>query len=219
MRGPFDPAFDLLPATLPIFPLAGALLLPGGRLSLNIFEPRYIAMTRDALSSERLIGMIQPMEDDSGDRAPSVYPTGCAGRVIQFAETDDGRYLITLAGLCRFDIVREVPTIGGYRRVVPDFSSYRMDMEPAAGGAVDRDRLVKLLKPYLVLNKISVDWKAVAKTEDDKLVTSLAMVCPFEPKEKQALLEAATLAERGEVMIALLELAVLARDGEESLRH
>ncbi|MGH6959770.1 MAG: LON peptidase substrate-binding domain-containing protein [Dongiaceae bacterium] len=219
MRGPFDPSFESLPVTLPIFPLAGALLLPRGRLPLNIFEPRYIAMTRDALSSERLIGMIQPTEDETSERPPAVYPTGCAGRIIQFAETDDGRYLITLAGLCRFDVIREVPSLGGYRRVVPDFNRYRVDMESATGGAVDRDRLIKLLKPYLAFNKISVDWKAVATTEDDKLVTSLAMVCPFEPNEKQALLEAATLADRGNVMIALLELAVLVRNGEESARH
>jgi len=221
--GSFGPSFDTLPATLPIFPLAGALLLPGGKLPLQIFEPRYLAMTRDALASDRLIGMIQPLRQDSENEGlvshtAELYPIGCAGRITAYSETDDGRYLITLTGICRFAIQRELPTVGGYRRVVPDFARFRTDMDAAATANVDRQRLLKALHAYFAYQKISIDPAAVVDIPDDKLVTSLAMVCPFEAKEKQALLEAADLAERSRVMTALLELGVFAGH-DESPRH
>ncbi len=221
--GSFGPSFDTLPATLPIFPLPGALLLPGGKLPLQIFEPRYLAMTRDALASDRLIGMIQPLRQDSENEGlvshtAELYPIGCAGRITAYSETDDGRYLITLTGICRFAIQRELPTVGGYRRVIPDFARFRTDMDAAATANVDRQRLLKALHAYFAYQKISVDPAAVVDIPDDKLVTSLAMVCPFEAKEKQALLEAADLAERSRVMTALLELGVFA-DHDESPRH
>jgi uncharacterized protein len=221
--GSFGPSFDTLPATLPIFPLPGALLLPGGKLPLQIFEPRYLAMTRDALASGRLIGMIQPLRQDSENEglvshAAELYPIGCAGRITAYSETDDGRYLITLTGICRFAIQRELPTAGGYRRVVPDFARFRADMDAAATVNVDRQRLLKALHAYFAYQKISIDPAAVVEIPDDKLVTSLAMVCPFEAKEKQALLEAADLAERSRVMTALLELGAFAGQ-DEGLRH
>ncbi len=221
--GTFGPSFDTLPATLPIFPLPGALLLPGGKLPLQIFEPRYLAMTRDALASDRLIGIIQPLGQDSENEGPvshaaELYPIGCAGRITAYSETDDGRYLITLTGICRFAIQRELPTVGGYRRVVPDFARFRTDMDAAATANIDRQRLLKALHAYFAYQKISIDPAAVVDIPDDKLVTSLAMVCPFEAKEKQALLEAADLAERSRVMTALLELGVFAGHGE-SPRH
>jgi uncharacterized protein len=221
--GSFGPSFDTLPATLPIFPLPGALLLPGGKLPLQIFEPRYLAMTRDALASDRLIGMIQPLGQDSEteglvSHAAALYPIGCAGRITAYSETDEGRYLITLTGICRFAIQRELPTVGGYRRVVPDFARFRTDMDTAAAAEIDRQRLLKALHAYFAHQKISIDPAAVVEIPDDKLVTSLAMVCPFEAKEKQALLEAADLAERSRVMTALLELGAFAGQ-DEGLRH
>jgi len=221
--GSFGPSFDTLPATLPIFPLPGALLLPGGKLPLQIFEPRYLAMTRDALASDRLIGMIQPLRQDSEteglvSHTADLYPIGCAGRITAYSETDDGRYLITLTGICRFAIQRELPMAGGYRRVVPDFARFRTDMDAAATANVDRQRLLKALHAYFAYQKISIDPAAVVDIPDDKLVTSLAMVCPFEAKEKQALLEAADLAERSRVMTALLELGSFAGH-DESPRH
>jgi Lon protease-like protein len=218
-RGPFEPAFDALPANLPIFPLAGALLLPGGKLPLNIFEPRYLAMTRDALAGDRLIGMVQPTEPEAAGRPPAVYPIGCAGRIVSFSETDDGRYLITLAGLCRFRIRQELPETGGYRRVEADFAPFRSDMESEARAVVERDRLLTSLKLYFKLHGISADWKAIAGAADDKLVTTLAMICPFADAEKQALLESPDLTERSRMMIALIELALLSRDGGEAARH
>jgi len=221
--GAFDPSFDTLPATLPIFPLPGALLLPGGKLPLQIFEPRYLAMTRDALASDRLIGMIQPLGQQSEkeglvSHTAELYPIGCAGRITAYSETDNGRYLVTLTGVCRFAIQKELPTVGGYRRVVPDFARFRSDMDTAATASVDRQRLLKALRAYFNHQKISIDPGTVMDIPDDKLVTSLAMVCPFDAKEKQALLEAADLAERSRVMTALLELGAFTGQ-DDSLRH
>jgi len=225
-RGPFDPSFDELPGVVPIFPLSGVLLLPGGKLPLNIFEPRYLAMTRDALAGDRIIGMIQPAPyreaaPDAADSPwPPVYPTGCAGRITSFAETDDGRYLITLTGLCRFNLAEELALHpDGYRRVVPDFAPYRQDLEAEADAPIDRPRLCKALRAYFGLQGISVDWEAIEKTGDEKLVTSLAMICPFEPSEKQALLESANLTERCHRMTALMEMAVLNGAAEDTPRH
>jgi Lon protease-like protein len=208
--GPFDPTFEELPREIPIFPLPGALLLPHGRLPLNIFEPRYLAMTRDALAGARIIGMIQP--DATEDlRRPQVatYRTGCAGRIVQFAETPDGRYLITLAGLIRFDLGTELPLKDGDRRIVPDFAPYRSDME-GRPGKIERERLLAKLKQFLERHDIGADWKAIEMAPDEQLVNALAMMCPFGPSEKQALLEAPDIAARCETMIALLEMAVAA---------
>jgi Lon protease-like protein len=221
--GSFGPSFDTLPATLPIFPLPGALLLPGGKLPLQIFEPRYLAMTRDALASDRLIGMIQPLRQAAENEGlvshtAELYPIGCAGRITAYSETDDGRYMITLTGICRFAIQKEIPTVGGYRRVVPDFERFRTDMDAAATANVDRQGLLKALQAYFAYQKISIDPAAIVDIPDDKLVTSLAMVCPFEAKEKQALLEAADLAERSRVMTALLEFGAFAGQ-DESPHH
>src|SRR5437879_5895899 len=131
-----------LPAILPIFPLTGVLLLPRGRLPLNIFEPRYLAMTRGALGGERLIGMVQPSDPTVGGMNPPVYPIGCAGRLTQFSETDDGRFLITLTGVSRFRISEELPLLEGYRRVVPDWWPFGHDREHLGKPSFDRDRLI-----------------------------------------------------------------------------
>jgi uncharacterized protein len=221
--GDFAASFDRLPATLPVFPLPGALLLPGGKLPLQIFEPRYLVMTRDALSSERMIGMVQPRDQSFEAQGPvshaaALHPIGCAGRITAFSETDDGRFLITLTGICRFAIAREIPTVGGYRRVVPDFDRFRADLAREETAAIDRARLMKALQTYFAAQKIGIDLEAVAEVPDDKLVTSLAMVCPFDANEKQALLEAADLAERSRVMTALLELGVFPAAGDGA-RH
>jgi Lon protease-like protein len=208
--GPFDPTFDELPREIPIFPLPGALLLPRGHLPLNIFEPRYLAMTRDAIKGARLIGMIQPeAAEDLREPQVTTYRTGCAGRIIQFAETPDGRYLITLSGLIRFDIGPELPLKEGYRRMQPNFARYRADME-GSPGRIERDRLLSKLKQFLERHDIGADWKAIEKAPDEQLVNALAMMCPFGPPEKQALLEAPDVAARCDTMIALLEMAVAA---------
>ena len=218
-RGPFDPSFEQLPSALPIFPLTGVLLLPQGQLPLNIFEPRYLAMAADALRADRMIGMIQP-QDGAGDAGePAVYRTGCAGRMTSFSETDDGRYLITLTGVARFDIARELPRDRLYRRVVPDWQPYRSDLEDGAD-VIDRPRLLAALKPFFQRHRIAAEWPAVEATPDRRLVTTVAMACPFAPSEKQALLEARDLVERSRVMTALVEMAVLDRTaGGDAARH
>src|SRR5579885_2252551 len=173
-----------LPDVLPIFPLTGILLLPRGRLPLNIFEPRYLAMTRDALGGERLIGMIQPNEpqrDNTGGGAlnPPVYKVGCAGRITQFSETDDGRFLITLTGVSRFRVAEELPLVSGYRRIVPDWQAYPLDREPPGEPNFDRGRLIRGLKGFFALRRLEVDWQAIEKAPAEHLITSLAMACPF----------------------------------------
>ena len=206
-RGAFQPDFDDLPRVVPIFPLPGVLLLPGGRLPLNIFEPRYLAMVRDALSGERTIGMIQPCAEAPDLGAARVYETGCAGRVTAFSETDDGRYLITLTGVIRFDVKRELPPIEGYRRVVADYRRFRGDLEEEAS-EIDRERFLETLGCYFEANGIKGDWTAIEEAGDAALVTSLAMICPFAASEKQALLEAMSLPERARTMTAIMEMAV-----------
>ena len=213
--GSFAPRFEELPQSLPIFPLTGVLLLPRGKLPLNIFEPRYLAMTEDALHGDRLIGMVQPMEEDASGDQPSVFPVGCTGRVTQFSETEDGRYLITLTGLCRFRIDRELPLFCGYRRVVPDYSPYQSDFE-VERLSFDRARLLAALKVYLKLKQLSAEWDSIESAPGERLITCLSMICPFSPREKQALLESPTLAERVQVLTVLLEMAVLEGAGHDA---
>ncbi len=210
----FDPTYEALPDRLPVFPLPGALLLPGGRLPLNIFEPRYLAMVDAALSGGRLIGMIQPqdVEPDSEGAAPEVgsrplYQVGCAGRIVAFSESDDGRYLITLAGLIRFRVRAELPDdAGGFRIAAPDFRPYRRDLAEPEESLIDREELLAALRLYFGRHGLKADWAAIEKAPNDKLVTSLAMLCPFEPSEKQVLLEASTLTLRAEAMTTILRL-------------
>src|SRR5215468_7657439 len=196
-----------LPAILPIFPLPGVLLLPRGRLPLNIFEPRYLAMTRDALAGERLIGMVQPSEPADLRGNPPVYPTGCAGRITSFTETEDGRFLIALTGISRFRIREELPLLEGYRRVVPEWSEFADDLRSEDEPGFDRDRLLRGLKDYFRLYQMQADWDAITSVPGERLVTSIAMICPFEPSEKQALLEATDLDERARMLIAIVEMA------------
>jgi hypothetical protein len=201
------------PEIIPIFPLTGVLLLPRGRLPLNIFEPRYLAMTRDALGGERLVGMIQPSDPHEGGMHPAVYPIGCAGRITSFSETDDGRYLITLTGVSRFRIREELPLLSGYRRVVPEWGAFGGDLEPAEPG-FDRDRLIRELKSYFTQRQIDADWSLIDKAPAEHLVSSIAMLCPFAPSEKQALLEAADLDARAELLTALVEMASVTATAE-----
>ncbi len=206
-RGSFDPGFDGLPKILPIFPLPGVLLLPGGQLPLNIFEARYLAMVRDALGGERTIGMIQPLGGEGDVGAAKIYATGCAGRISAFSETGDGRYLITLSGLIRFEVERELPLLEGYRRAVPDYNRYRDDLETDTG-PFNREGFLKTLGAYLDVAGIEGDWSAIEDTDNEHLVTSLAMHCPFAAPEKQALLEAMTLPERAETLSAMMVMAI-----------
>jgi len=214
------PGTPALPAILPIFPLTGVLLLPRGQLPLNIFEPRYLAMTRDAMAGDRLIGMVQPQNPHQPMAGnPPVYPTGCAGVISEFAETQDNRLLITLTGLCRFRIGEELPLMSGYRRVVPDWTRFAADLAGEEDADFDRPRLLQSLKSYFNRYKISANWEALAAVRGERLIASLAMVCPFEPSEKQALLEAADLRARARLLTAIVEMAGLGSPTEGGARH
>jgi hypothetical protein len=205
-----------LPDAFPVFPLEGALLLPGGRLPLNIFEPRYLAMTEDAMAAGRLFGMIQPDRlAPEGPTGPALFRVGCLGRVVSFSEADDGRYLITLAGLVRFAVTEELSLHRGYRRVRADLARFAADLEaePPQPG-FDRTGLIAALRAYFASRSIEANWDAIGRMPDDTLVTTLCMVCPFEAPEKQALLEAPTPAERASALGVLLQIDTHAAGAE-----
>lgn len=198
-----------LPDILPIFPLSGALLLPGCRLPLTIFEPRYLQMVEDALDGDRMIGMIQPSDPDDEVLDPAIEPIGCAGRIASFRESDDGRYLLSLVGISRFEVVREIASDRLYRLVEPSWRRYRRDRGSVDAVRIDREELVANLRAYFHTRGLEANWRAIEESGNEELVNSLAMVCPFDWTEKQALLEATNLEERGRLVIALMNMAVL----------
>lgn len=216
----FSTEFHNLPASLPVFPLGGVLLLPYGRLPLNIFEQRYLAMTDDALRSERLIGIIQPTSEVEGQqKVPSLYKTGCAGRITAFSETDDGRYLVTLLGICRFDVEDEVDSTRGYRRVVPNWEPFRSDVVKRDKFDIDKERLLVALRGYFEKKAIDADWEAINRMNNVQLITTLAMICPFNATEQQALLVAEKIEDRASTMISLLEMASHEGDEIKDVKH
>ncbi|HTK36056.1 MAG TPA: LON peptidase substrate-binding domain-containing protein [Caulobacteraceae bacterium] len=206
-----------LPQVIPVFPLDGVLLLPHGMLPLNIFEPRYLNMIDDAMAGDRMIGMIQTQAGMGDDHArPPLAQIGCAGRITSYAETPDGRYLITLTGVCRFRAGPELPVQTPYRQIRAAFAPFEQDLgegEPEAPG-VDRPALLDALKCYLEHRGLDVDWKMAGEAPLEALVNSLSMALPFDQAEKQALLEAETLQARLQALTALLRIG--AADDEDS---
>ena len=205
---------DDLPQRVPVFPLNAALLLPGGRMPLNIFEPRYLEMIDAALASDRLIGMIQPALDGAlrEDGEPELCATGCLGRITSFSETGDGRYVIALQGVCRFRVVGEVESHRPFRvcKVVP----FAADLDEDQGAdTVDREALLQAFRDYLEANGLEADWESVSRAENATLVNALSMMSPYGPAEKQALLDAPDLRTRAETLIAITEMA-MARAGD-----
>ncbi|WP_435640560.1 LON peptidase substrate-binding domain-containing protein [Micavibrio aeruginosavorus] len=207
MGSDLPPELDDLPAEIPVFPLSGVLLLPHGQLPLNIFEPRYLSMVEDALKSHRIIGMIQPRGADNAH--PALFETGCAGRIVNFSETNDGRYLVTLRGVARFRVRSELDQgRNGYRRVRADWADFSSDLETVSCLNLDRPRLRGLLESYFELHGLSCDWNAVESATDNKLITCLSMICPLDAGEKQALLEAACCKARADLFMTILDMAV-----------
>jgi Lon protease-like protein len=236
MRSPTQTRYEDLPQELAIFPLSGALLLPWGRLPLNIFEPRYLNMVLDSLKTGRIFGMIQP-DPTKLNRAratteaagtdsniirlhpeppaePPIYNVGCAGRVASFEETDDGRILISLKGLIRFRVAEELQGTKGYRRVKPLYDEFKSDMDDAPKIDLDRDTMMERLKPYLDAQGMKVNIDVIKNLSDTTLITSLCMICPFDPREKQALLESPTLQQRAETLMTLLQMGVFESSGK-----
>lgn len=195
-----------LPDTIPVFPLPGALLLPRSRLPLHIFEPRYLAMIEDTMkTSARLIGMIQPRNGQmSGD--PKLHTIGCAGRLTAFSETEDGRYMITLSGISRFRVLEEVDGFSPYRRCKVSWTGFDKDLGPTEKDpGLDRDTFFPSLKAFFEAEELRTDWESLEDAEDELLINSLSMLCPFEPEDKQALLEAPSLETRRETLVTLIQ--------------
>jgi Lon protease-like protein len=203
----FHPRLEDLPETFPVFSLTGTLLLPQGHLPLNIFEPRYLAMVEDALGAGRYFGMVQPDKRLAcGENGPGLYRIGCLGRLSSFSETEDGRYLITLTGVIRFSIIEEVEMRRGYRRVRAALAGFGADLRPQeAGLPFARQVLLDALRRYFTTAGAEANWDTISTLNDNDLVTSLSMACPFLPEEKQALLEAKDNAARAGVLRLLLE--------------
>jgi Lon protease-like protein len=206
-----------LPSQLGIFPLSGALLLPRGQLPLNVFEPRYLALVDDAMSGTRLIGMIQPTEPEDKTLTPPLSAVGCVGRITSYREADDGRYLITLSGLCRFKVAEELQPGSPFRRVKPDYAPFAIDLATTPSDDFPRERLLAALKDYLSRRDLNADWHSVMSAPAETLVNALAMLCPFAPAEKQALLEAPGWPERVDTLVALLEMAGAPAPGGSTL--
>jgi hypothetical protein len=210
-----------LPSGIPVFPLSGALLLPKAELPLNIFEPRYLAMVDHALSADRVIGIIQPEMGHDSDRVPPLMKVGCAGRITAYAETADGRMLITLSGICRFQLVTELRVTTPFRQVGVSYHPYAIDLVSDAGAAgVDRPALLKAFRDFLTANNMKANWSEVDGAPTDVLVNTLSQIAPYDPQEKQALLEAPDLKTRAEVLVALTEMALsrMAPGGKQRLQ-
>jgi Lon protease-like protein len=210
-HGPSD-----LPDVIPVFPLPGALLLPRGQMPLNIFEPRYLAMIDDAMrSGQRLIGMIQPdVAHPGSELKPSLYKVGCAGRITQLAETGDNRYLLQLTGVARFRVEEELTVVTPYRQCRVTFAPYADDFVARKGeDAVDRKAVLAALTDFLRVNKLKADWKGIEEAPNEALVNALAMMSPYGPAEKQALLEAPDLKTRAEILVAVTEIELAKAQG------
>jgi Lon protease-like protein len=207
-----------LPEALPVFPLRGAILLPRASLTLNVFEPRYLALVNAALSGNRLIGVVQPSLDAGGAESPlgKDFPlrrVGCAGRIVSFTESDDGRVAISLAGIARFHLGRDVGTEEPFRICAVDFARYASDFMAGHGeDDVDRPRLIATLRSYLQANSLNADWERINNASTERLVNALAILSPYGPEEKQCLLEAKDLRARADALVALAEMELAARD-------
>lgn len=218
MKSPFLQAFADLPQELPIFPLSGAVVLPGVQLPLNVFEPRYLNMVAAALAREHLLGMVQPRGDVAHEDPPAVHRVGCAGRITSYSETNDGRIVLVLTGLCRFEIAEELPERDGYRRVRPDWSRFAADYDLEAGGIADRTRFMGSLRAFCDRRRVEVPWDDIGKMDDYDLVNLLCAHLPLGADDKQALLETDGIDARADLMRGLMDMSVFGGTAGEQ-RH
>ena len=217
MRNRFTFSFSELPSSLPIFPLSGAVLLPNGQLPLNIFEDRYLSMINDALSNSRLVGMVQP-KNNADKTQDELYATGCAGRIVSFSETRDDRYLIILAGVCRFDIKEEIECANGYRRAEVVWDRFSDDLGDDDTD-LDSSDLIESARRYTEQRKLSVDWSALDHLEPRELVDTLACSLPFSPQDKQGLVETVVIRDRVQLLTALCEFGAVEANEGSSVAH
>ncbi|GAA0418787.1 LON peptidase substrate-binding domain-containing protein [Cocleimonas flava] len=200
---PFMQSFDQLPSTLPVFPLANAVVMPGGHLPLNIFEPRYINMLQDAMENHRLIGMIQPRDESA---KPELYNIGCAARITRYEETNDGRLEISLTGLCRFEIKDEIVTTRGYRLIVPDWSKFARDYDDQSEPDVATQKsFISALKSYFNQTDMKLDWEVMEKLDSENLLNALFYFLNLSDEDKQMLIEIDTIEQRIKALTAILE--------------
>ena len=217
MRNRFTHDFSELPDIMPVFPLTGAVILPNGQLPLNIFEDRYLNMVLDAIAGARLIGMVQP-KGDTQAQTPELHDTGCAGRIVSFSETRDNRLLIILAGVCRFDIVNEVDTENGYRRVQVSWGRFGHDLDTQETG-MDSADIIASAKCFTERRNLSVDWSALDHLQPPELIDTLASSLPFSPEEKQGLVEAVVIRDRAELLTALCEFGAVSPEDGAPVSH
>ena len=204
-----------IPSKISIFPLNGALLLPRSQLPLNIFEPRYLEMIDNSISSDRLIGMIQTQESNENQ----LYPIGCVGKITSFTELSDSRFIITLNGICRYKVTQELDTLTPYRQVKVSYEDFENDLTPGFNqDKANREKLLDVLKRYLEKNNLQIDWEAVKGSPTETLVNSLCSLSPYSAEEKQALLEAEDIQKRNELLIAMTEMALSTNKGIESIQ-
>lgn len=206
-RNPFVPKFSDLPHELPIFPLAGAVVMPNVQLPLNIFEPRYLNMVFDALAASHLIGMIQPTSETLAEEVPEIHRVGCAGRITSYSETTDGRIILVLTGVCRFQVASELASEKGYRRVRVDWERFALDYHPDGESVPDREGFIASLKTYCQLRGVEIPWDDIEKMGDNELTNLLCAHLPLSPEDKQALLETLQTGERATLMRGLLDMA------------
>ena len=207
---------DALPSVVPVFPLTSVLLLPRGELPLNIFEPRYLDMIENALRADRMIGMIQPRDDEAGSN-PAIRSIGCLGKITQFAETGDGRFMLSLTGIARFRVIEELTVMTAYRQCAVSYDEFSDDLIRDKGEKhVNRTAILDALRNFAEANRLKIDWKSIEQTPNEALVNALSMMSPFGPEEKQALLEAKTLADRADVLVAITEIELARGNGPSS---
>ncbi len=211
-----------LPPRIPVFPLRGAILLPRATLPLNVFEPRYLQMIDDVMSGERVLGVLQPTGAEEAElhsespmgKSFGLHRVGCAGRITSYKELDDGRYVITLTGVVRFDIIGEAETDHPYRVMTASYDRFAADLTEGLGEErVDRENLLRVLREYLDANQLKTDWAAVQRASNEYLINALSVMAPYGPEEKQALLEAPDLKTRAEVLVALAEIELASNGG------
>jgi Lon protease-like protein len=218
-KNPFTLPFDKLPVTIPVFPLEGAVVMPGTELPLNIFEPRYLHMVFDVLAIHRMLGMVQPAVAELRQSAPTLSATGCAGRVKWFSETDDGRILIVLRGVCRFDVGEELATTRPYRKVVAEWQRFATDYEELDTALPERNHIVALLRTYSKTLGLDIAWDELSKLSGTRLINWLATSLPLTPTDKQSLIEAVRLVDRAQILSALLEMYIARPQGASATRH
>ena len=218
VRDPFTTRYEDLPEVLPIFPLSQVIVLPGGRLPLNVFEPRYLALVDAALRGDRLFGMIQPLNEEDDAETPPLYSVGSVGRIVHFSETDARQLFVVLLGISRFQVITELEPEEGFRRLKVDYAPFREDVAVPGGGTLDapRQKLAKSLKRFIEAHALDIDLRALDSLALPSLVSTLSMALPFESPEKQALLEAPTLESRYTVLCALMEMGAVGGSGGEA---